>query len=136
MFIINKPTMESGQFYMTLPSNSSMSLFPQNTLAEYKVKLPYHVDLNGTWEVGMASITFPRTWFNIQNNDRRFYYDDGSGMFTVALLPIGFYATILDVINTLNETLKNEGVKGISFELNSRSQKVTIKFRNWTKTKF
>lgn len=118
--------MESGQFYVTLPSNSSITFFPNNTLSDYKVKLPSHVNLDGTWEVGLASITFPHTWFTIGNEDRRFYFDDGSGAFNVALLPLGYYNSISEVIQALNKTITNEGVKGMSFQLNARSQKVTV----------
>lgn len=103
-----------------------MTFFPENTLAEYKVKLPFHVDLTGNWEVGLASITFPRTWFTIRNEDRRFFFDDGSGAFVVAFLPVGYYNSISEVIQALNKAITDEGVKGMSFQLNTRSQKVTV----------
>lgn len=41
-----------SSFYMTLPSNSSMSHFPNNTLAEYTTRLPQPFDLAGEWEIG------------------------------------------------------------------------------------
>ena len=118
--------MESGRFYITLPSNSSMTVFPNNTLSEYKVKLPYHMDLSGSWEVGLASITFPHTWFTITNNERRFYYDSGDGTFVVGLIPEGYYTSISKVIHAINKAIIDDGVKGISFQVNTRSQKVTI----------
>jgi len=58
--------MGTRQFYMTLPSNSSLNILPNNTLTEYKVKLPEHVNLIGTWDVGLASITFPHTWYILE----------------------------------------------------------------------
>ena len=103
-----------------------MTYFPDNTLAEYKVKLPNHVELPGKWEVGLASITFPHTWHNIREDDRRFYYDNGDDTFNVILLPTGYYSSISEVVDTMNEVMTKEGVRGISFQLDSRSQKVTI----------
>ena len=128
--------MESGHFYMTLPSNSSMAFFPNNTLTEYKVKLPFHVDLTGNWEVGLASITFPHTWYNIRDDDQRFYLDDGDGSFTVVLLPEGYYTSISEIVDTLNKTITDEGVKGISLKLNKRSQKVTVVLGSGKKLSF
>lgn len=76
----------------------------------------------GRW--GWPPLLFP-TWFTIGNEDRRFYFDDGSGAFNVALLPVGYYNSISEVIQALNKTITNEGV---SFQLNARSQKVTVVF--------
>ena len=70
-FHLPQPTMVVSSFYMTLPSNSSMTIFPNNTVAEYKVKLPEQVDLSGNWEVGLASITFTHTWFNISKENEK-----------------------------------------------------------------
>ena len=46
--------------YLTLPSNSSNSLYPNNTPAKYKVRLQRELLLEaGEWEVGLAEIHFP-----------------------------------------------------------------------------
>ena len=39
-------------FYVTLPSNSSKDLFPENNPSEYVNKLSRWIELNGEWEVG------------------------------------------------------------------------------------
>ena len=129
--------MESGQFYMTLPSNSSMTYFPDNTLAEYKVKLPNHVDLSESWEVGLASITYPHTWYTIREENRRFYYyDAGDGVFNSAGLPLGYYTSTSEIVDALNKAMTTNGVKGISFQIDSRSQKVTITLKPGQKLSF
>ena len=43
-------------FYLTLPSNSSMNYYPDNTLAHYTTALAQEVDLSGRWEVGLSEI--------------------------------------------------------------------------------
>lgn len=53
-------------FYMTLPSNSSMGFYPNNTVTKYTTKLHGEVNLRDSWEVGLSEITIPRSWFNIR----------------------------------------------------------------------
>jgi len=44
-------------FYMTLPSNSSMNYYPQNTVAQYTTKLNGQIELDSEWEVGLTVTT-------------------------------------------------------------------------------
>ena len=47
----------NGQgFYLTLPSESSKDLFPENNASEYSVRLPQWIHLKGEWEIGLHSI--------------------------------------------------------------------------------
>ena len=55
-------------FYVTLPSNSSMSVFPNNTLTHYYTQLAKPLQLNGVWEVAMTSISYPHSWYDIDEN--------------------------------------------------------------------
>ena len=55
-------------FYITLPSESSKKLFPDNTPSEYTVRLPRWVDLNGAWEIGLHSLAYT-PWNIIQHLD-------------------------------------------------------------------
>ena len=48
----------NGQgFYITLPSESSKDLFPENNPSEYIVRLPHWIQLKGEWEIGLHSIS-------------------------------------------------------------------------------
>jgi hypothetical protein len=49
----------STQFYLTLPSNSSMKYFPQNTVANFRVKLADRIVLPGQWEVALTGLHYP-----------------------------------------------------------------------------
>lgn len=53
--------MEKTQFFLWLPSNSSMDVFPDNTLTEYRVKLPQPIKLLDDWEVAVTEIQYPHT---------------------------------------------------------------------------
>ena len=57
--------MES-EFYVTLPSNSSMQYFPDNKTSNFVTKLSRTLQLDGEWEVGLAEIDYPHTWYNIR----------------------------------------------------------------------
>ena len=49
-------------FYVTLPSNSSMKYFPNNTLTKYTSKLHNQLQLEGKYEVALTEIMFPFNW--------------------------------------------------------------------------
>ena len=49
-----------NHFYVTLPSNDgSIKYYPQNTNHSWKNRLSHRIDLEGHWEVGLASISLP-----------------------------------------------------------------------------
>ena len=53
--------MES-EFYVTLPSNSSMQYFPDNKTSNFLTKLPGTLQLEEEWEVDLAERDYPHTW--------------------------------------------------------------------------
>ena len=48
--------------YVTLPSNSSKTDFPDNTLTHFRTTLKNPLRLNGNYEVALAQILFPKNW--------------------------------------------------------------------------
>ena len=67
-------------FYLTLPSNASMKMYPDNTLAHYITDLPRRIDLTGEWEYGLAEIQYPHTWYNIGMYDTWFFLNETIAM--------------------------------------------------------
>ena len=57
----------ASEFYLVLPSNSSMLTHPNNTLAQYITNLPRRVSLSGDWECGLTEIHYPHDWYNVRN---------------------------------------------------------------------
>lgn len=55
----------SEHFFLTLPSNSSMGVFPENTLTSYKTHLQDRISLSGEWEVGLVEIHYPTKFLAI-----------------------------------------------------------------------
>ena len=77
---------------MTLPSDASLGIFPDNKLCIYRVKLPHLIDLNGQWEVGMCSISYAYTLYVVQQKDSAFLYTTGGRtILENADVPYGYY---------------------------------------------
>lgn len=53
------------QFYIVLPSNSSMSYFEDNTTTHFITKLPQHLTFHGTWCVALTEIQIPMTFQHV-----------------------------------------------------------------------
>jgi len=60
-------------FHVTLPSDISLDLYPNNTASRFTVKLPDRVELDGDFEVGLAEFMYPHTWFNFDNSDGQYH---------------------------------------------------------------
>ena len=53
-------------FFIRLPSNSSINIYPENRTCSYVTKLPDEIHLTGRWEIGLKEIQYPLSWFNIE----------------------------------------------------------------------
>ena len=106
--------------FLTLPSNSSMDIYPENRLSDYMVHLPKEINLSGSWELGLSEILYPNTWYNIDTNQFYIFYQRGALEF-VAVLPAGYYQQPQYIVRQIlqemrrefqnrNKTLVSEGV--------------------------
>jgi len=57
------------QFYIHLPSDSSLDVYPDNTIAKFSTKLARSVDLDGAYDVGLSEIIYPADYYNIDNRE-------------------------------------------------------------------
>ena len=62
-------------FYLTLPSNSSMDYFPDNTLTHFTTRLPQMMDLVGSQEIGLTEIQYPHSCYNIKKREAWVHVD-------------------------------------------------------------
>src|ERR1043165_7717531 len=103
-----------AHFYLTLPSNSSMHYYPNNTVTHYTTRLENAIALTGDWEVGLVEIQYPHTWFNLERDEGTFTYtqvvypgDDPEAFFQKRLiLTPGYYESISDFVQAINERIK------------------------------
>ena len=83
----------TNDFYLTLHSNASMNMYPDNMLAHYITDLPQRIDLTGEWECGLAEIQYPHTWYNIGVDDSWFFLNEHEpmGQIPSAKISAGYY---------------------------------------------
>lgn len=124
--------MEASSFYLILPSNASMDIYPKNTSSTFQIRLPRTMYLKTQYEVALAEIHYPHTWSTFRENEE--YYiscskDDSSS--TLIPIPKGFYRNINELINAihkqLRQTLNISGILPMKFEYDVITRKVTIK---------
>lgn len=116
-------------FYVTLPSNSSMGIYPNNQPGHFFVELPQTIELSSQYEVGLAEIQFPRTYFNILQDDVWIEYSPPEGKASVRVtLPPGLYTAPDDLIDPLNQLIMGTEVSGKTrVRFNVREEKAIVK---------
>ena len=61
--------MTQTQFFVVLPSNSSMKIYPDNRTSSFTVNLPKPLELDpAQWDVALSEIQYPHIWYNIRRN--------------------------------------------------------------------
>ena len=137
---VQQVTMEDRQFYLWLPSNSSSDVFPRNTLAEYRVRLPNSIQPSGDWEVALTEIQYKKHWHNIRENFGNVFYvraPKKKSLIDRVTIPPGHYHTLQEVIHQMNEAVKSEGYeKDVVFSISELSRKVTVQLNNRTELLF
>ena len=97
--------MES-EFYVTLPNNSSVQYFPDNKTSNFVTKLSRTLQLHGEWEVSLAEIDYPHTWYDIcegKNSVEIYAPDKFHLVFKIVEYSIqpGYYEKVQDVTDAL-----------------------------------
>ena len=124
-------------FYLWCPSNSSMTLYPNNTLSRFTVKLNSDIELSGQWEVGLSEIQYPTSWHNIRTGYNTFVVREmrpttiprrrTKAFHQMYRIPPGYYS-----VEELISKMKNmcTGVKlnelGIDISYDSSTRRVTF----------
>ena len=97
---------QTQAFYLTLPSNSSMKIYPSNTVTNFITQLPNSLFLDGDWEVGLAEIQYPYTWNNIRSGKNKAYIKAWTERdYTSLEIPTGYYDNINNVIYNLKQLI-------------------------------
>ena len=117
-------------FYMTLPSNASMEMHPDNTLTHYVTHLPQRIDLTGEWECGLAEVQYPHTWYNVTENDAWLFLNpvDAPHTYRRTQLSCGYYDDPLTLMYHVNKglyTLRTSTTQA-QMSYSSVTQKMTL----------
>ena len=81
-----------------------MKYYPDNKTSSYVTKLPKRLQLDGEWEVGLAEIKYPHTWYNIREG--RNYIEispPGSQHFDPIEISPGYYKTTGSIASALHK---------------------------------
>ena len=94
-------------FYITLPSNSSEDVYGKQPMSSYKTHLAKQLDLEvDEWEVGMAEIIYPHSWFNvIEATFSIKFINDGQWGWHEVSVPSALYETPQDLVQTLQDVV-------------------------------
>ena len=116
------------QFYLTLPSNSSLEYFPNNTVANFKVALAEAIELTGEWKVALAENRYPNSWIIIREEvQQTFMYKPGTYINEIGLIPsAGHYNTISDLVRSTESLHDERGPTKITFSCVASKRKVKI----------
>lgn len=109
------------QFFVVLPSDSSMNYFPDNTVARYKTKLVHPICIEGDYEVALTELIYPLNFHNFVPKDKcSLHYPPTSmdisqiGMSCYNLvnweLQSGYFENVNKLIDHLNKDL-NKALK-------------------------
>ena len=124
----------NGQgFYITLPSESSKDLFPENNPSEYIVRLPHWIHLKGEWEIGLHSIAYTQ-WNVINHLDGTISYgypEKGTTKTTTTGKTRKHYSSVDEYVSSINELLEESHINKNEIEFTiDLTQKVTITLRD------
>ena len=118
-------------FYLTLPSNASMKMYPDNTLAHYITDLPRRIVLSGEWECGLVEIQNPHTWYNIESKATWLFLDEtiDLGRTKSAQLSAGYYKSPITLMNHVNKGLDSMATDKVRAKLSysAITKKITLR---------
>ena len=83
-----------------------MLYFPDNKTSKFLTKLSRTLQLDGEWEVGLAGIDYPHTWYNIhkRKNSVEIYAPDKFDLLFQTVeysIQPGYHEKVQDVIDAL-----------------------------------
>lgn len=122
---------DGGAFYLTLPSNSSLEHFPENSPSHYHTKLARTLYLKGDYEVGLAEIMFPNNYSNVEEGECTIMFRIDSGKkIHFAKMKSGLYDDPFIFIDALNEMTSAAEEQGhIKFKYDPMTKRVTMRLR-------
>lgn len=134
-----------SDFFITLVSNSSMNIYPENKTSSFTVLLPEKISLKGDWCVAVAEIHYNYNFFNVNDRNNKIKLINNtmntntnemiSGEKVHELhVRSGYYATVKDVIDTINTQVSPYLHKnGYLLSIDNNSSNRTLVHRGYVK---
>jgi len=99
----------ADEFYVTLPSNASAHVFPNNTTASYTTKLVQPLHLVGDWVVGLTGISIPWSFYNIVRKEEIIIHTAGKKKteYNIKFSP-GYYDSVDTLLQSIPQLVEAE----------------------------
>lgn len=115
--------------FTVLPSNVKAESYPDNTISNFTTPLPIRLNFPRTdqWKVGLLEIQIPITFYNIDDSleENIIILNAFAWDFEIKILP-GFYTKVADIVQEINEKIKDKNCNSIQFEYDSSTRKVQV----------
>ena len=118
-----------ADFYLTLPSNSSTTYFPENKVNNFVTTLPKHIQLEGRWQVALVEIQFPFNFYTLNAGDEIIIvslYENADEKIEIAINK-GYYTNPSILTTKINKRIDRIiGENRIKFEYDSLINRVRV----------
>jgi hypothetical protein len=124
-----------NHFYITLPSDSSSNVYPDNTVAHFTTKLSERIHLDGDYEVGLSELIYPYSWINFNAKDVYvFFYRNGYMRTQIEFtFTSGHFRNERELLKHVNECMVNSSIE-ITLKMNEVSRKMSLLLVNKDET--
>lgn len=121
----------ADEFFITVKSDECDKYYPNNTSSDFYCKLPYTLDLDGDWCVGVNQIWIDKMWYNMHGVEIQVTKNDGvsdieNSSVKTLQLEDGYYQDIQSLFKSLNTLCVSDGVVLCRFMYNTINCKATI----------
>lgn len=97
--------------YVTLTSDASKDIFPQNQIGSFRIKLPRKIYLDRErHQLGLKFISYPMSSHNVEDGTFSVSFVDATNYGTPSIqfdteIEAGYYSSPGDLVNTINDTI-------------------------------
>jgi hypothetical protein len=120
-----------GDFYVTLPSNSSMDLFPENKTSNYTIKLAKKITVTNKCKVGVAEIHIPLNIVNVTENNNSIFINFENKIKLTVKIKCKVYRDLNEIIEAINDAFQEIPViainRGLDLLMNDTNDGIIVK---------
>lgn len=120
---------DTNGFYVTVASNASMHVYPNNKICNFRTKLAKPLLLNSAYEVGLIEVQYPRNWLSFTDKDSNIaiFGSDAKKKKYVIRPTLGFYNDIHKLVKEINSQLANvKDLSSIKLMYNDITSKIYV----------
>jgi len=113
-------------FYLAIPSDSSQKFFPNNKISSYTTKLAKEIILYDEYEIGLSTIHFPLSYFNVKKHEFTIHKIEKSKKSLLLSVPEGRYSTD----SMVEDIFKRIHRRYLEVRMSNENRRIEIKIGN------